>query len=152
MQHLWSPTIGVTIQPQVGLRAELSMSIQIQVGILQFVFPLCSRTKGKAFYVQIYDKYPNSYLTWLCCPPFFPRFLLQYSPELYVWIPAEFPQLGASKQVLQMLTYSGTGCCQVNVAGCIATLFRRFFVRESSSSTCSTSEILPTTSWNVNIK
>lgn len=63
MQHLWSPTKGATIQPQVGLRAQFSMNIQIQVGILQYIFLLCNRTRGKAFYVQIYDQYPNSYLT-----------------------------------------------------------------------------------------
>lgn len=61
-------------------------------------------------------------------PLFFPRSLLQYSPELRVWTPAEFPQLGATKQVLQMLTYSGTGYCQVRVAGCSATIVRRLFV------------------------
>lgn len=55
MQHFWSPTRGAKIQPQVGLRAELRTSTQIQVGILQFIFLLCSRTRGKAFYVQIYD-------------------------------------------------------------------------------------------------
>lgn len=62
---------------------------------------------------------------------FFARSLLQYSPELHAWTPAKFPLLGASKQVLQMIC-SGTGCWQVDVAGYIATVFRRPLARESS--------------------
>lgn len=83
---------------------------------------------------SIISQIPSSVFTWTACMD-----------------SCEFPQLGASRQVLQMLTYSGTGCCQVNIAGYIATIFRRFFVWESSSSICSTSEMLPTTSWDINI-
>lgn len=82
MLHLWSPIKGATIQSQAGLRTELSMSTQIQLGILQFIFLFCSRTRGKALYVQIYDYILT--LTSLDCV------VLHFFPDPFFSIPLSF--------------------------------------------------------------
>lgn len=100
---VWCSTKGTTVPQSLEFRADLSTSTWSQVGILHLILPWLSRSMGKVFILTnlwLISPFPHHLIS---LSPLFPRLLLQYSPDLHVWTPAEFPQLGATKQVLQML-------------------------------------------------